>query len=77
MDRKPNLLNGSEVESPLPSDLGPSGRDRPARQRRPLVYLKDYEHELTCARICSCRKMSARDVPCECFLCRQVAKEPK
>ena len=76
-DRGPNLLNGSDDESQLPSVLGPSGRDRPARQRRPPVYLKDYVHELTCAHICSSSMMSARDVAYECFLCRQVVKGPK
>ena len=39
-DREPNLLNGSEDESQLPRALGPSGRDRPARQRRQPVYQK-------------------------------------
>ena len=69
-DREPNLLNSSEDESPLSSALGSRGKDRPTRQRRPPVYLKDYVHELTFARICSSSKKSARDVAYECLLCR-------
>ena len=51
-DREPNLLNGSEDESSLPSALSPSDRDRPPRQRRSPVYLMDYLHKLTCAVRC-------------------------
>ena len=40
-DRDQNLINDSEEESQLLTALGPSGRDRAARQRRPPVYLKD------------------------------------
>ena len=40
-DREPNLLNGSDDESPLPSALSQRGRNRSARQRRRPVYLKD------------------------------------